>query len=164
MATVQKITPSLWFENNCEEAINYYVSIFPSSKIVNLQYYPEGITEGPAAGMDGKVLTGIFELAGQRFMALDGGPMFKFNPAISFAVDCADQEEVDHYWEKLSAVPEAEQCGWCQDKYGVSWQIVPSILGEYMSDPDPEKVARVMAAFMQMKKYDIAKLTAAYEG
>lgn len=164
MASVQKITPSLWFVDKCEEAINYYVSIFPDSKISTMQYYPEGATEGPMKGMEGKVLTGVFELAGQRFMALDGGPVFEFTGAISFVVDCDTQEEVDHYWEKLSAVPEAEQCGWCKDKYGVSWQITPTVLGKYMSDEDPEKVARVTQAFLKMKKFNIAELTAAYEG
>ncbi len=163
MTSVQKITPSLWFETNCEEAINYYVSVFPNSKIETIQYYPEGATEGPMAGMAGKVLTGVFELEGQRFMALDGGPIFKFNEAVSFVVDCATQEEIDHYWEKLSAVPEAEQCGWCKDKYGVSWQIIPTALGEMMGDEDPEKVARVTEAFLSMKKFDIAKLRDAYE-
>lgn len=164
MASLQKITPSLWFIDKCEEAMNYYVSVFPDSKIVSIKYYPEGVTEGPMKGMEGKVLTGIFQLAGQRFLALDGGPIFKFNEAISFTVDCETQEEVDHYWEKLSAVPEAEQCGWCKDKYGVSWQIVPTILGEFMSDRDEEKVARVTAAFLKMKKFDIGKLKDAYEG
>jgi predicted 3-demethylubiquinone-9 3-methyltransferase (glyoxalase superfamily) len=162
MASVQKITPSLWFKDNCEEAINYYVSVFPNSKIDTMKYYPDGATEGPMAGMGGKVLTGIFELDGQRFMALDGGPVFEFSGAISFVVDCETQDEIDHYWEKLSAVPEAEQCGWCTDKFGVTWQIVPTALGRMMSDPDPEKVARVTTAFLAMKKFDIAALEAAY--
>lgn len=164
MKATQKITPSLWFDMNCEEAMNFYVSIFPNSKIVTIKRYPEGVLDGPMKGMGGKVLTGIFELNGQRFMALDGGPIFSFNEAISFSVDCQTQEEVDHYWGKLSAVPEAEQCGWCKDKYGVSWQIVPSALGEMMSNEDSQKVARVTAAFLGMKKLDIAKLTEAYEG
>lgn len=164
MATVQKITPSLWFVDGCEEAMNYYVSVFPDSKIDQIKYYPEGATEGPMAGMEGKVLTGVFTLAGMQFLALDGGPVFEFNGAVSFTVNCDTQEEIDHYWEKLSAVPDAEQCGWCKDKYGVSWQITPTVLGEYMNDEDPEKVARVTAAFLQMKKFDIAKLTEAYEG
>src|SRR5919198_642702 len=163
MASVQKITPCLWFDKDCEEAMNYYVSVFPDAKIVRIKYYPEGVTEGPMAGMGGKVLTGNFELAGQRFTALDGGPIFKFNEAVSFMVDCKDQAEVDHFWEKLSAVPESEQCGWCKDKFGVSWQIVPTVFGEMMLDEDPEKVARVTEAFLQMKKLDIAKLQAAYE-
>jgi predicted 3-demethylubiquinone-9 3-methyltransferase (glyoxalase superfamily) len=164
MASVQKITPSLWFDNNCEEAMNYYVSVFPDSKIEMIRRYPEGIPEGPMKDMSGKVLTGIFELAGQRFMALDGGPIFKFNEAISFSVECDTQDEIDHYWENLSAVPESEQCGWCKDKFGVSWQIVPKQLGELLTSDDPEKVGRVMEAFMQMKKFDIAKLQEAYDG
>ena len=118
MATVRNITPSLWFDNNSEEAMNYYVSVFPNSKIEMIRRYPEGVTEGPMEGMGGKVLTGIFELNGQRFMALDGGPIFKFNEAVSFYVECETQEEIDHYWSKLSTVPEAEQCGWCKDQFG----------------------------------------------
>lgn len=309
---MQKITPCLWFDNNCEEAVNFYTGLFPNSKIKSIRRYPEGITEGPMKGMDGKVLTALFELDGFEFQALDGGPYFKLNPSISFmvnfdpsrdpqaaehldtlwtklskggtalmplgeypfskkygwiqdrfgvswqliltdpageprpsiipslmfvtdtgekveeamnfylsvfknsrqgilarypagmepnkegaimfadfmlenqwfaandastkehhfafneavslSVECGDQAEVDYFWEKLSAVPEAEQCGWLKDKYGVSWQIVPKQLGEYMSDPDPKKVGRVTDAFMQMKKFDIAKLQAAYEG
>lgn len=164
MATIQKISPSLWFDNNCEEAMNYYVSVFPDSKVVRIQRYPEGITEGPMKGMGGKVLTGIFELSGQRFVALDGGPIFKFNEAVSFMIECETQEEINHYWEKLSAVPESEQCGWCKDQFGLSWQVVPKVLGEMMADQDPQKVARVTEAFMSMKKFDIAALKAAYAG
>jgi len=164
MAAIQKITPFLWFDSACEEAMNYYVSVFPDSKIDQLKYYPEGVTEGPMAGMEGKVLTGTFTLSGQQFAALDGGPVFEFSGAVSFMVSCDTQEEIDHYWEKLSAVPEAEQCGWCKDKFGVTWQVYPAILGEMMMDSDPEKVARVTSAFMAMKKFDIAKLRAAYDG
>lgn len=149
---------------NCEEAINYYTTVFPNSQITSLQYYPEGVQEGPMKGMEGKILTGIFELDGQRFMALDGGPIFKFNESVSFVVDCETQEEIDHYWEKLSAVSESEQCGWCKDKFGVSWQITPTVLGKMMADQDPEKVARVTNAFMEMKKLDIAQLEKAYAG
>ena len=163
MASVQKITPSLWFDDKCEEAMNFYVSIFPDSKIEKISYYPENSEDEHMKGMNGKVLTGIFELAGQRFQALDGGPIFKFNEAVSFSVECDTQEEIDHYWENLSAVPESEQCGWCKDKYGVSWQIVPKQLGELMSG-DPEKTGRVIEVFMQMKKFDIAKLQEAYDG
>ena len=115
-------------------------------------------------GMEGKVINGEFEPAGQRFMALDGGPMFKFTEALSLFVECATQEELDYFWKKLSAVPEAEQCGWLKDKYGLSWQIVPSIIRELMSDPDPEKSGRVMQAMLQMKKLDVASLKRAYEG
>jgi predicted 3-demethylubiquinone-9 3-methyltransferase (glyoxalase superfamily) len=163
MTSVQKITPSLWFEDKCEEAMNFYVSVFPDSKIDMVQHYPDASEDKNLNGMKGKVLTGIFTLAGQRFQALDGGPLFKFNEAVSFSVECETQEEIDHYWENLSAVPESEQCGWCKDKYGVSWQIVPKQLGELMSG-DPEKTGRVMQAFMQMKKFDIAKLQEAYDG
>jgi len=163
MALVQKITPSLWFDDKCEEAMNFYVSVFPDSKIEKISYYPENSEDEHMKGMNGKVLTGIFTLAGQRFQALDGGPIFKFNEAVSFSVECDTQEEIDHYWENLSAVPESEQCGWCKDKYGVSWQIVPKQLDELMSG-DPEKTARVIEVFMQMKKFDIAKLQEAYDG
>lgn len=161
---MQKITPCLWFDKNAEEAMNFYVSVFKDARIVSVTYYPEGITEGPMAGMEGKVLTGIFELNGQRYMALDGGPIFHFTEAISFVVECEDQAEVDHYWEKLSAVPESEQCGWLKDKFGLSWQIIPKRMGELMSDPDPEKAGRVTQAMLQMKKINIAELEKAYAG
>lgn len=162
---MQKITPSLWFDKECEEAVNFYVDTFngaPNKKaestIVHLQRYPEDYQVGPNKDMAGKVLTVIFELAGQRFMALDGGPLFKFNESVSFFVECEDQAEIDYFWQKFSAVPEAEQCGWLKDKYGLSWQIVPKILGELMNDPDPAKVQRVTEAFLQMKKFDIQAL------
>jgi len=157
------ITPFLWFDKEAEEAINFYVSVFKDSKIINLVKYPAG-GEGPMADMAGKVLTGVFELKGQRFMALDGGPIFKFSEAISFQVDCQDQSEVDDLWGKLSAVPEAEQCGWLKDKYGISWQIIPSRMTELMSDSDPAKAKRVTGAMLQMKKIDIPTLEAAYKG
>lgn len=167
---MQKITPSLWFDKECEEAVNFYVSIFSknptsagSSKVVSIQRYPEGQQVGPMKDMEGKILTAIFELEGQRFMALDGGPMFKFNESVSFYVECKTQGEVDYFWKKLTAVPEAEQCGWLKDKFGLSWQIVPKQLGEYLSDPDKEKAGRVMQAMLQMKKIEIAKLKKAYE-
>jgi predicted 3-demethylubiquinone-9 3-methyltransferase (glyoxalase superfamily) len=158
---MQKITPFMWFENNAEEAINYYVSVFKNSKIVTIQKYPSGITEGPMAGFDGKVLTGVFELDGQRFMALDGGPVFKPTGAISYLVQCETQDEIDHYWEKLSAVPKAEQCGWCTDKYGFTWQIVPD-MSRWMNSTDPVKSGKAMQAMLKMKKIDIATLEAAY--
>ena len=167
----QKIIPSLWFDKECEEAIKFYVAIFSknpasagSSKIVSIQRYPEGQQIGPMKDMEGKVLTAIFELEGQRFMALDGGPMFKFNESVSFYVECETQEEVDYFWEMLSAVPEAERCGWLKDKFGLSWQIIPRQLGEYLSDPDTEKAGRVMQAMLQMKKIEIAQLKNAYKG
>lgn len=167
----QKITPSLWFDKHCEEAMNFYVTVFNGSpnkqvesKITSIKRYPEGITEGPMAGMGGKVLTGIFELAGQRFMALDGGPIFKFNEAISFLVECKDQEEVDYFWGKLSALPASEQCGWLKDKFGLSWQIIPKVMGELLSDPDPAKAGRAIQAMLKMKKIIIADLQKAAEG
>lgn len=161
---MQKISPSLWFDNNAEEAMNFYVSVFKDSKIISIKRYPEGYTEGPLAGMGGKVLNGIFEIEGQRFFCLDGGPIFKFNESVSFLIDVDTQEEIDYYWEKLSAVPESEQCGWLKDKFGVSWQVVPKRLGELMTDPDPEKAARVMDKMLQQKKIVIAELEAAYNG
>jgi predicted 3-demethylubiquinone-9 3-methyltransferase (glyoxalase superfamily) len=158
-----KITPFLWFDTNAEEAMNFYVSIFKNSKIVSITRYPDGPLEEPMKGLEGKVLTGVFELEGKQFMALDGGPVFKFNEATSFYVECEDQAEVDYYWDKLSAVPESEQCGWCKDKFGLSWQIIPKILGELMNDPNPEKASRVTQAMLQMKKIDINKLLEAAE-
>jgi len=152
---MQKIIPSLWFDNNCEEALNYYVSVFPDAKILSIKRYPEGITEGPMAGMGGKILTAVFELCGQQFIALDGGPIFKFNEAVSFTVQCKDQDEIDYFWEKLSAVPEAEQCGWVKDQFGLSWQILPENMGELMQS---DKAMQVM---LQMKKIIIADLEAA---
>lgn len=154
----QKITPSLWFNNNAEEAMKYYVSVFKNSRIMRIDYYPEGYSEGPLAGMQGKVLHGEFELDGQRFLCLDGGPLFKFNEAISFTIECVDQEEVDYFWERLSAVPEAEQCGWCKDKFGMSWQVIPRRLGELMSDPDERRSKRVTEAMLQMHKIVVADL------
>lgn len=155
---MQKITPFLWFDNNAEEAINFYTSVFKNSKIISLQKYPEGMSEQPMQNMAGKVLTAVFELNGLRFMALDGGPVFKFNEAVSLQIDCEDQAEVDHYWDKLSAVPEAEQCGWCKDKFGISWQVIPKQLIQLMSDPDAEKAKRVTSAMLKMKKIVIADL------
>lgn len=168
---MQKITPCLWFDKECEDAVNFYIDTFNSapnkkdeSRIVSLLRYPEEFQVGPVPDMQGKVWTVVFELAGQRYMALDGGPYFKFNEAISLQVECEDQAEIDYYWEKLSAVPEAEQCGWLKDKYGVSWQIVPKIMEELLHDPDPQKVRRVTEAFMPMKKLDIQTLLDASEG
>ncbi len=161
---MQKITPSLWFDNNAEEAMDYYTSVFKDSRVVTLRRYPEGYTEGPLAGMGGKVLYGEFELNGQTFVCLDGGPIFKFNEAVSFMIDCVDQAEVDYYWGKLSAVPESEQCGWCKDKFGISWQVIPRRLGELMNDPDKEKADRAMQAMLQMKKLVVADLEKAFNG
>jgi len=160
----QKITPFLWFDKNAEEAMNFYTSIFKDSRIVSIKRYPEGPLEGPMQGMEGKVLTGVFELFGQQFMALDGGPYFKPTEAISFYVECADQAEVDEYWGKLSAHPESEQCGWLKDKFGFSWQIIPEALPRLMNDPDAAKAGRVLSAMLQMKKIDVKALESAYKG
>jgi predicted 3-demethylubiquinone-9 3-methyltransferase (glyoxalase superfamily) len=162
---MQKITPHLWFENSPEEAVNHYVSLFENSKVVNVAHYPAA-AEGVSGKKAGDVMTMEFELAGQRFLALNGGKIegFEFTPAISFLVNCEDQAEIDRLWAALSAVPEAEQCGWCKDKFGVTWQIVPTVLSEMLSDSDPAKVERVTACFLKMKKFDIAELQAAYDG
>jgi predicted 3-demethylubiquinone-9 3-methyltransferase (glyoxalase superfamily) len=168
---VQKTTTFLWFDRNAEEAMNFYVDVFNgapnkagTSKVIRIDRYEKGIDAPGAAEMEGKVLTGVFELAGQRFMALDGGPIFKFNEAISLLVECQDQKEVDYFWEKLSAVPESEQCGWVKDKFGLSWQITPKRLDELAGDPDREKAHRVINAMLQMKKIDIAELERASKG
>lgn len=161
------MTTCLWFDDQAEEAANYYISVFPNSKIKRVVNCPEAAQEvsGKPAG---SVMTVEFEVNGANFLALNGGkaPGFDlgFSSAVSFIINCDTQEEIDHLWEKLSAVKEAEQCGWCKDKYGVTWQIVPKILDEMMADPDQKKVERVTAAFMPMKKLDIAKLKEAYEG
>lgn len=167
----QKITPSLWFDKNCEEAINFYISVFSASPnkkeasgIISIKRYEAGMKTPGMPEMEGKILTAIFEIEGQRFMALDGGPVFKFTEAVSFYVECNDQEEVDYFWKKLSAVPESEVCGWLKDKFGLSWQIIPRQMGEYLSDPDKEKAGRVMQAMLKMKKIEIEDLKKAYEG
>lgn len=161
---MQKITPSLWFNMNAEEAMNYYVSVFKNSRIIRMDKYPDESLDEHFKGMAGKVISGEFELDGMRFICLDGGPMFTFNEAVSFTISCNDQAEVDYYWDKLSAVPQAEQCGWCKDKFGVSWQIIPTRMGELLSDPDKEKSGRAMQAMMAMHKIDIAKLERAFAG
>jgi predicted 3-demethylubiquinone-9 3-methyltransferase (glyoxalase superfamily) len=163
MQVGRKITPCLWFDDQAEAAVAFYTGIFRNSKVVSVSRYGEAGHEihGKPAGT---VLTVAFELEGQAFTALNGGPVFKFNEAISFQVDCGTQEEVDHYWEKLSegGDPKAQQCGWLKDKYGVSWQVVPRVLVEMMSDPDSEKSGRAMEAMLQMRKIDIAALKRAY--
>jgi predicted 3-demethylubiquinone-9 3-methyltransferase (glyoxalase superfamily) len=161
---MQSITPSLWFNNNAEEAMNYYVGVFKNSEITHIEYYPDESLDEHFKGMSGKVFTGIFELDGLQFTCLDGGPLFPFTEAVSFTVPCADQAEIDYYWERLSHVPEAEQCGWCKDKFGISWQIVPSNFDKWMKGDDSEAVKRVVPAFMNMHKIDIAQLEAAYAG
>jgi predicted 3-demethylubiquinone-9 3-methyltransferase (glyoxalase superfamily) len=153
---VQKIYPCLWFDDNAEEAVKLYTSIFKNSSIDSMSRYGE---EG--RGVPGKVMTIEFTLEGQRFMALNGGPYFNFTPAISIFVNVETQEELDSIWDQLSASPDDEQCGWLKDKFGLSWQIVPTILGQLMQDPDPEKVGRVTQAMLQMKKLDITALKAA---
>ena len=153
---MQKITPNLWFDKEAKEAAEFYTSVFKNSRIkhaTTLHNTPSGTVD---------VVT--IELLGQEFTLFSAGPLFKFNEAISFQVHCKTQEEIDYYWEKLSADPKAEQCGWLKDKYGVSWQIVPAVLSEMLQDKDTEKVKRVTEVFLQMKKFHIAKLKRAYEG
>lgn len=169
--TKQKITTFLWFDKNAEEAMNYYIDVFngaphktAESKINYIARYEKGIEAPGAEEMEGKVITGEFELEGQKFMALDGGPIFKFNESISLYVECEDQEEVDYFWEKLSHVPESEQCGWVKDKFGLSWQITPKRLLELIGDKDKEKAHRVANAMLQMKKIIVADLEKAYKG
>ena len=163
MATMQKITSNLWFDSQAEEAANFYVSIFKNSKIERISRYgKEGyeIHQRPA----GSVMTVEFTLEGQTFLALNGGPYFKFNEAISFIVNCETQEEIDYYWNKLSEGGDknAQQCGWLKDKYGLSWQIAPRIVGDMLTDPDSKKTEAVMAAVLKMKKIDLRKLEEAY--
>ena len=157
------ITPFLWYDNQAEEAANYYCGIFKNSRIVSVSRYTESGTEihGRPAG---SVMAVAFELNGQPFSALNGGPHFKFTEAISLQIDCKTQEEVDHYWQKLSAGgdPKAQQCGWVKDKYGLSWQVVPAVLFEMLEDKDRKKAGRVMDAMLHMKKLDIKGLEAAY--
>lgn len=156
---MQKITPFLWFNGNVESALNFYVSIFANSKIVSVRRYGD---EMPSK--KGQIFTATFELEGQEFMALDGGPAFPFTEAISFFVKCETQEEVDKFWEKLSADGGSESmCGWLKDKFGVSWQIIPNALGEMLGDPDHVKSKKVMDAMLKMNKIDIAGLRKAYE-
>ncbi len=154
---MQKITPFLWFNGKAEEAMNFYVSIFENSKIVSVTRCGE---EGP--GPKGTVMSATFQLEGQEFFALNGGPQFTFSPAISFFVNCETQQEVDELWEKLSEGGEKQRCGWLKDKYGLSWQVIPSVLGEMLRDKDTEKSKRVMKAMLRMDKIDIKGLRQAY--
>ncbi len=165
-----RIVPSLWFDESTEEAIDYYVAAFNGSphkrresRLISLQRYEPGMEVPGAEQMQGKVLTAIFELDGQRFMALDGGPIFTFSESVSFYVECEDQEEVDYFWELLSAVPEAEQCGWVKDKFGISWQISPRQLGEMLESPDRRRALAAMNAMLKMKKLVIADLQKAFD-
>jgi predicted 3-demethylubiquinone-9 3-methyltransferase (glyoxalase superfamily) len=165
MAKIQKIVPNLWFDDQAEQAVNFYTSIFKNSSIGRITRYGEEGYEihGKAAGT---VMTVEFRIEGQEFLALNGGPQFNFNEAISFIVNCETQLEVDYYWEQLSAGgdPNAQQCGWLKDKFGISWQIVPVVVTEMLNDPDTEKSQRVMRAIFPMKKIDIETLTQAYDG
>jgi len=159
MAAQQKITTFLWFDRNAEEAMNHYVSIFKNSKVLSVMRYGEA---GPGAA--GTVMVANFQLEGQEFAALNGGPQFKFTEAISLVVNCDSQDEVDDLWQKLSAGGAPSQCGWLKDKFGLSWQITPRVLIELLKDPDPVKSQRVMRAMMQMTKIDIAQLQRAHRG
>ena len=170
MHETQKIVPSLWFDQDTEEAVNFYISVFNGSphkghesKIISIQRYEKGMEVPGGDQMEGKVLTAIFELNGQRFMALDGGPVFKFNESISFYVECADQAEVDYFFEKLSAVPESEVCGWLKDRFGLSWQIIPKQLGELLGSSDRKKALAATNAMLKMQKIVIADLQKAYD-
>lgn len=176
---MQKITPFLWFDNCAEEAMNFYVDTFKNSphststdqanksdesKILEIKRYPSGMSDEHMTGMEGKVLTGVFTLAGQKFMALDGGPLFKPNESVSFLVNCDDQAEVNYFWDTITKNGGMEsECGWCKDKYGFSWQIAPN-MAQYLATPDGEANNRAIQAMLKMKKIDIAKLEEAYKG
>ena len=159
MKVSQKIAPFLWFDGKAEQAANFYVSVFRNSKVLSVTRYGEA---GP--GPKGSVMSAVFQLEGQEFYALNGGPQFKFSPAISMFVNCETQQEVDELWEKLSAGGKTNRCGWLDDKFGLTWQIIPTILGRLLQDKDAAKANRVMKAMMQMDKIDIARLEQAYEG
>ncbi|MEN9937733.1 MAG: hypothetical protein RLZZ387_4312 [Chloroflexota bacterium] len=165
MQSTQRITPCLWFDRQAEEAAAFYISIFPSSKITDVARFADAGQE-VHGGQAGSVMTVAFELDGQPFTALNGGPAFSFSEAISFQISCRTQEEVDYYWERLGAGgdPAAQQCGWLKDRYGVSWQVVPTALTEMLANATSERAQRVTAALLQMKKLDIAVLRQAYEG
>ena len=168
---MQKITPFLWFDKNAEEAMNFYVETFNNapyksteSKIVTIKRYPKDMQAGPVPNMGGKVLTGVFSLAGQEYMCLDGGPMFKFSEAVSLLVLCEDQNGIDYFWDKLSADQNGGQCGWTKDRFGLSWQIVPKNMDKWLASGESEKSGRAMGAMMKMKKINIAELQTAFEG
>ena len=164
MATItQRITPCLWFDSEAEEAVKFYTSIFKNSKIDGTTSYDEASSK--AAGRPkGSVLTVDFQLEGQSFMALNGGPVFKFTEAVSFVINCENQKEIDYFWEKLTAGGQEVECGWLKDKFGLSWQVVPTIMIEMLKDKDAQKSQRAMAAMLTMKKLDVAKLERAYQG
>ena len=155
----QKITPNLWFDTEAEDAANFYCSVFKDSRIVSLTHYPEG-----APGPVGTVMTVEFELNGQRFVGINGGPHFKFDEAISFEISCEDQEEIDYYWERLTDGGKEIQCGWLSDRYGLAWQVVPKGMDDVFADPDPERAQRAMKAMLGMVKLDIAELRRAADG
>jgi len=155
----QQITPFLWFDDNADEAVNFYLSIFKDSRLLDATRYDEA---GP--GPKGTIMTATFELNGQQFIALNGGPRYKFTEAVSFVVKCETQEEIDYYWDKLLDGGEPQRCGWLKDRFGLSWQIVPAQLSELFGGNDPQRAGRVMQAMMQMVKFDIAKLKQAYDG
>jgi predicted 3-demethylubiquinone-9 3-methyltransferase (glyoxalase superfamily) len=170
MSNAQKLIPSLWFDTQTEDAVNYYIAVFNGSphtrgesKIVSITRYESGMEVPGTEAMLGKVLTAVFELDGQRFMALDGGPIFKFTEAISLFVECEDQAEVDYFWAKLSAVPESEQCGWLKDKFGLSWQIVPKQMGELLGSSDRKRARAATNAMLKMKKIVVADLQKAFD-
>jgi predicted 3-demethylubiquinone-9 3-methyltransferase (glyoxalase superfamily) len=156
---MQKITPNLWFDTQAEEAADFYVSVFKTGRIVNVTHYTEA---GPRPA--GTVMTVEFELDGQRFVGINGGPQFTFDEAVSFQITCEDQEEIDYFWERLTEGGEEGPCGWLKDKYGLSWQVVPSGIDEVFADPDPERARRAMEAMLKMKKLDIAALRSAADG
>jgi len=161
---MQKITPFLWFDHQAEEAAKFYTSVFKNSKVGKILRYDEAAAQA-AGGAVGSVLTIEFEIEGQKFTALNGGPQFKFNESVSFVVNCKTQEEVDYFWEKLTAGGGQEsECGWLKDKFGLSWQVIPTVLIDMLNDKDPKKAGRVMKAMMQMQKIEINKLKAAYAG
>lgn len=153
------ITPFLWFDGKAEEAMRFYASIFDDAEVLEVSRLPDG-----APGQEGPLVMGRFRVAGQEFIALNGGPMYTFSPAVSFFVSCETQEEVDRIWERLLEGGEAEQCGWLRDRYGLSWQVIPSLLGRLLGDPDPARAQRVMQAMLQMVKIDSAALQRAYDG
>jgi predicted 3-demethylubiquinone-9 3-methyltransferase (glyoxalase superfamily) len=153
------ITPFLWFDDNAEEAVVFYISIFPNSRIASMERYGEN-----TPGEPGKVMTIDFELDGTRLVALNGGPVYAFTPAVSLFISCREQAEVNHYWDNLSAGGEVQQCGWLTDRFRLSWQVAPEALGRLMSDPDPERVQRVVQAMLKMVKLDVAELQRAYDG
>ena len=163
---MQKITPFLWFADDAEDAVKFYTSIFKNSKISRILHYSEEVAKVSESGrLAGSVLTIEFEIDGQKFVALNGGPQFQFNESVSFVVNCESQKEVDYYWEKLTAGGGQESaCGWLKDKFGLSWQITPTVLIDMLHDKDAERAERVMHAMLQMQKIDIAKLKAAYDG